>query len=129
MDRSRLQTDAAGPLIAIRRIGRAFADTTRVRILGALRDGERNASHFATLLAVDPATVARHLKVLREAGLIVTRREERQAWIRRAQPESPLWVAMDGLSEGAPELDEDNEFLDARARADARRRPTPPIVG
>ncbi|MEO0660936.1 MAG: metalloregulator ArsR/SmtB family transcription factor [Planctomycetota bacterium] len=127
MDRSLLQADA-DRLVGIRRIGRAFADTTRVRILASLRDGERCAAHFAALLAVDPATVTRHVKVLREAGLVVTRRRARRAYLSRAQPDSPLWLAMDGLAEGAPELEEDCIFLDASERADARHEDVPPIA-
>ena len=54
---------------------RALADPTRRDIVALLAKGERTASDiFARFEIADP-TVSRHLKVLRESGLIAYRQE------------------------------------------------------
>ena len=54
---------------------RALADPTRRDIVALLAKGERTASEiFARYDIADP-TVSRHLKVLRESGLIAYRQE------------------------------------------------------
>ena len=54
---------------------RALADPTRRDIVALLAKGERTASDiFARFDIADP-TVSRHLKVLRESGLIAYRQE------------------------------------------------------
>ncbi len=54
---------------------RALADPTRRDIVALLAKGERTASEiFARFDIADP-TVSRHLKVLRESGLIAYRQE------------------------------------------------------
>lgn len=105
------EQDEPRPLLQVRRIGRAFADITRVRLLAAMRRGEVCACHFETMLGYDPATVKRHLKLLREAGLVAARRERGQTWVRRIHPEATIWSALDEMCEGSPELHQDAEFL------------------
>jgi len=52
----------------------AIADPTRRAILDALREGERAAGDIADLFTTSRPAVSRHLRVLREAGLVVERR-------------------------------------------------------
>lgn len=104
-------------LLTIRRIGRAFADIGRVRMLSALKDQELCICHLATLLGLDPVTVQRHVKLLAEAGLVITRKEGRWTHCRRANPKALLWQAMDELGAGAGVLDEDARFLERVDRA------------
>lgn len=54
---------------------RALADPTRRRILALLRDGDRPAGALAGEFPMAFASVSHHLQVLREAGLVLTRRE------------------------------------------------------
>jgi ArsR family transcriptional regulator, arsenate/arsenite/antimonite-responsive transcriptional repressor len=54
---------------------KALADPTRRRILAMLRDGDRAAGEIAEHFPVAFASVSHHLQVLREAGLVVSRRE------------------------------------------------------
>ncbi len=56
-------------------IFQALADATRQRILQLLVQQELNVSDLVEVLAQPQSTVSRHLKVLRDAGLIVDRRE------------------------------------------------------
>jgi len=51
----------------------ALADPTRRRIVAMLADGERAAGDIAGCFEIAPPSVSRHLKVLRESGLISCR--------------------------------------------------------
>ncbi len=53
----------------------ALADPTRRRVLELLADGERSAGEIASLFPVSRPAVSRHLRVLREAGLVHARRD------------------------------------------------------
>ena len=52
-----------------------LADPTRRRIVELLVDGERSAGALAAEFAVSRPAVSRHLRVLRETGLVHTREE------------------------------------------------------
>lgn len=58
---------------------RAFSDSTRVRLLFLLQDGELCVGDLVTILKVPQPTASRHLAYLRKAGLVVTRNDG--AWI------------------------------------------------
>ena len=51
----------------------AIADPTRRRLLELLGDGERSAGDLAEHFAISRPGVSRHLRVLREAGLVRSR--------------------------------------------------------
>ncbi len=53
----------------------ALADTTRILILYLLAEGEATVTQLVTQLEQPQPTVSRHLKVLRERGLVIARRE------------------------------------------------------
>jgi ArsR family transcriptional regulator len=53
----------------------ALADPTRLLLLYALADGPRNVSDLTQELKVPQPTVSRHLKVLREGGLVKATRQ------------------------------------------------------
>ena len=53
----------------------ALADPTRLLLLYALADQPRNVSELTRELEVPQPTVSRHLKVLREAGLVIATRQ------------------------------------------------------
>jgi DNA-binding transcriptional ArsR family regulator len=52
----------------------AIADPTRRAILDAIRGRERSAGEIASLFPVSRPAVSRHLRVLRQAGLVRERR-------------------------------------------------------
>lgn len=64
----------------------AIADPIRRRVLELVRDEELPAGTLAAQFDVSRPAVSRHLRVLREAGLIVERRDGRQR-LYRANPE------------------------------------------
>jgi DNA-binding transcriptional ArsR family regulator len=51
----------------------ALAEPNRRRILDILRDGERPAGDLVEALALSQPGVSKHLKLLREAGLVSVR--------------------------------------------------------
>jgi DNA-binding transcriptional ArsR family regulator len=55
----------------------AIADPTRRRLLELVRDREVPAGELASAFPVSRPAVSRHLRVLREAGLVHERREGR----------------------------------------------------
>ena len=55
----------------------ALADDSRRTILARLREGEASAGELGERLAVAQPGVSRHLRVLREAGLVQVREEGR----------------------------------------------------
>jgi DNA-binding transcriptional ArsR family regulator len=54
---------------------RALADPTRRRILGLLRGGRRTVGEIAGNFRTSRPAISKHLRVLRAAGLVLTRRD------------------------------------------------------
>ena len=66
---------------------RALADDSRRTLLETLADGPATAGELAALLPIARPGVSRHLRVLREAGLVEVRREaQRRVYSLRPQP-------------------------------------------
>ncbi|MCE4025112.1 MULTISPECIES: helix-turn-helix transcriptional regulator [unclassified Microbacterium] len=65
----------------------ALADPSRRVVLGILRDREATAGELAEALPIARPGVSRHLRVLREAGLVEVR-QEAQRRIYRLRPEA-----------------------------------------
>lgn len=58
---------------------RALGDETRLRLLELLVDGEQSVADLIDLTGLGQSLVSHHLRTLRDAGLVVTRRDGR--WI------------------------------------------------
>jgi DNA-binding transcriptional ArsR family regulator len=69
-------------------VAHAVADPTRRRLLELVRHRELPAGELAEAFAVSRPAVSRHLRVLREAGLVTERRRGRNR-LYRADP-APL---------------------------------------
>lgn len=54
---------------------KALADPTRRRILRLLQGGDLPAGEIATGVGLAPASLTHHLNLLRQAGLVASRRE------------------------------------------------------
>ncbi len=66
---------------------RALADDSRRTMLETLADGPATAGELAALLPIARPGVSRHLRVLREAGLVEVRQEaQRRVYTLRPQP-------------------------------------------
>ena len=65
----------------------ALAEPHRRQILDLLRGGERSVNDFVGPLKISQPGVSKHLRVLREAGLVDVRAEGRCRWYTlRPQP-------------------------------------------
>ncbi len=97
-----------------------IAEPTRRRILDAVRDGERSVGELVEVVGMHQPGVSRHLKVLRDAGLVEVRRDA-QRRLYRLRPE-PLMELDEWLEpyrrEWANRLDSLERHLE---------RTTPPI--
>jgi ArsR family transcriptional regulator len=58
---------------------KALADETRLRVLKLLEGGERCVCEIAAALALEQPRLSFHLRILKEAGIVRVRRQER--WI------------------------------------------------
>jgi DNA-binding transcriptional ArsR family regulator len=66
---------------------KALADDSRRTMLEALVEGPATAGELAALLPIARPGVSRHLRVLREAGLVEVRQEaQRRVYSLRPQP-------------------------------------------
>src|SRR6202000_2206832 len=64
----------------------AITDPTRRRILDAVRGGERSVGDLVEIVGMHQPGVSRHLKVLRDAGLVEVR-PDAQRRLYRLRPE------------------------------------------
>ena len=58
----------------------ALAEPHRRQILDLLRDGERSVGDLVARLQISQPGVSKHLRVLRQAGLVAVRAEGRTRW-------------------------------------------------
>lgn len=65
----------------------ALADSTRREILDLLRTAECSAGQIAGRFPVSQPAISRHLRVLREAGLVIQRKQA-QSRLYRLAPEA-----------------------------------------
>ena len=100
-------------LIRLRRIGKALADTSRLRILAALAEQELCVCHLIPMLGLNASTVSRHVGVLRDAGLVAVRKDGRWLHCSRAEPDAAIWTGIDEHLRGAPEVAVDRRCLSA----------------
>lgn len=69
------------------RVLHALADSSRRTVLDALSRGEATAGELAAMLPIARPGVSRHLRVLREAGLVQARQEaQRRVYSLRPDP-------------------------------------------
>ena len=64
----------------VARFLRTLLDSTRLRLLGILQDGEQNVTALRRTLALPQPTVSHHLALLRSAGLVANRRDGQQVF-------------------------------------------------
>jgi DNA-binding transcriptional ArsR family regulator len=101
----------------------ALGDPTRRAVVGLLARGPQRAGDIAATLAMPPATLSRHLRVLRKGGLIADDEPEHDARVRlyRLQPQalSPL---QDWLAELESFWSDQLQAFKAHAESKGRRR-------
>ena len=61
---------------------RAFSDASRVRLLYALIEGEKNVGSLAEIVGVTESAISHHLRGLRQMRLVVARRDGKEVYYR-----------------------------------------------
>jgi len=109
-----------------------LAEARRRRILDLVRDRERSVSELVAALAMSQPAVSKHLRVLREAGLVEVRAaEQRRLYRLRPGPlrELDAWLApyrqawdtsLDRLEQHLDEMAADEPGHDEIGRDDGR---------
>ncbi len=79
-------------------VGKSIGDPSRLRILKLLEPGELCVCQVTAVLELAPATVSKHLSLLRQAGLVVQRKSGRWVYYRLADrsvnPYAPAMLAL-----------------------------------
>lgn len=94
--------DAARQVSRLAELFHALSDPTRLRIVAALRQGEQCVCNLTGILDAQQSRLSFHLKTLKDAGLVLDRREGR--WIHYSLvPESfeEVRLALEELSKAA----------------------------
>ncbi len=73
-------------------ITKALSDPGRVRILLCLRRGELCVCQITELFGLATSTVSKHLSILNQAGLILSRKTERWVYYRLPDGDAPVAV-------------------------------------
>ncbi|MFH1614571.1 MAG: metalloregulator ArsR/SmtB family transcription factor [Planctomycetota bacterium] len=71
-------------MLEILNITKALSDENRVRALMMLAGGELCVCQIIEMLGLAPSTVSKHMSILRQAGLVETRKEGRWIYYRLA---------------------------------------------
>ena len=80
-------------------VAKALASGRRIELLDVLANGERTVEVLAGEVGLTVANTSQHLQVLRQAGLVTTRREGTWVYYRLAAPEVlTLWRALRTLA-------------------------------
>jgi ArsR family transcriptional regulator len=65
---------------------KTLSNPTRLEILNLLRDKERAVSELTALTGVRQATISQHLAVLRQSGVVSTRKDGASIFYKIANP-------------------------------------------
>ena len=84
----------------VARVGKAVASPKRLELLELLSQGEKTVEALANEASIDIRLASAHLKVLREAGLVVARREGRFIAYRLSGDDVVnLWISLRSVAE------------------------------
>jgi ArsR family transcriptional regulator len=72
---------------------RALANEKRLMILCQLTEGERSVGELQPFLGLSQSALSQHLAVLREEGVVATRRDAQTIWYRINDPAAMQVVA------------------------------------
>jgi ArsR family transcriptional regulator len=75
-------------------LGQAIVDPTRVRIIAALRQGELCVCELVDALEISQSTLSTHLQVLRQTGMVTTRKEGRWIYYSLTDRKAELFDAL-----------------------------------
>lgn len=84
----------------VARIGKALSSPKRLELIELLAQGEKSVEALSAQAGIDMGLASAHLKALREARLVETRREGKYVHYRLSGPDvSRLWVGLRDVAE------------------------------
>lgn len=84
----------------VSRIGKALSSAKRLELIEILSQGEKSVEALATDADISVKLTSAHLKAMRAARLVESRREGKRIYYKLADSEvAELWVALRGLAE------------------------------
>jgi len=99
-------------------VARALGHPARLRAVAALRSGELCVCQITEILKLAPSTVSAHIKELRQAGLVVERKEGR--WVHIGLTDDPALQTVIEASLAPiatdPQLADDARFVEELRR-------------
>ncbi len=96
--KSRELKDLLFDLVA--RIGKATSSPKRLELLELLSQGEKPVDQLARETGIDVRLASAHLKALRSANLVLTRRDGKNVYYRLSGPDvAALWVTLRSVAE------------------------------
>ncbi len=114
-------------------ICQTLANPKRLQILSLLKQGELSAGEMVKAMHIPKANVSQHLSVMRQKGILLTRREGTTIYYRLARPKITeacgimREVLMDSLADqqrlSASILDAQGEMEPLKEKAKRKRRP------
>jgi ArsR family transcriptional regulator len=78
---------------------KGLADKTRLRIIQMLFSGPHCVEEMTARLKMSQPRISRHLRILRESGLVRTRRDRRRIYYSLAERDDPVVTEILGLLE------------------------------
>jgi ArsR family transcriptional regulator len=99
---------------------RALANERRLMILCQLADGERSVGELQPGVGLSQSALSQHLAVLREEGVVATRREGQVVWYRIHDPAAVKVVTTLAEIFCPPEMKLDERDPDAPESPDGR---------
>ena len=76
------------------RVCKALADPKRLLIINELRDGPRPVGEIAAALGISQANASQHLAILRDKGVLQTRKDANRVFYRVADKRTLQLVAL-----------------------------------
>ena len=67
-------------------ICQTLANPKRLEVIDRLRDGEQSVSELAEAMKISQANLSQHLAVMRQRGIVATRREGLNVYYRLSNP-------------------------------------------
>jgi ArsR family transcriptional regulator len=89
----------------------ALADSNRIRAVAACLRGELCVCQITELLGLAPSTVSKHLSILKQAGLLESRKEGRWMYYRVPDEQAPA-IVREALDFVRRSLEKDKQIVE-----------------
>ncbi len=88
-------------LIELAELFKVFGDSTRIKLLYTLLDGEKNVGELATLLSMNQSAISHQLRILKTSDLVKVRRDGKSMYYSLSDDhvESIIKLGMDHICE------------------------------